>query len=135
MGITCQALGQPQQANHYRSMMKVLLSILCLAAVVAAEDEEAKFLTVDNSGATLLINSTSLIYAAVIGIPLIAITALIALLFGFDFGGFFAKERSDTNYNSQLPYATQDFQHYYNSVNRNLELLHPVFDKLKEAYE
>jgi len=113
--------------------MKVLLAVLCLVVAVAAEEDEARFLTIDDTGATLAINSTSLIYAAIIGIPLLIVGLVVLPLFGLSIDSLFKKDGGD--FADQFAYENQDYAQYSSYAKRTLDTLAPVITAIDQAYK
>merc|ERR1712212_524626 len=115
------------------STMKAIIALLCLAATVvcASSEEQGRFITIDQNGATLAINSTSFIYAAVIGIPLIIAAMIVLPFFGLDYEKFFNKESKDYDYTSGFD---QDFSSYSSYAQRSLNTLTPIIKAIDQAY-
>merc|ERR1712212_209241 len=76
-------------------------------------------------------NSTSFIYAAVIGIPLIIAAMIVLPFFGLDYEKFFNKESKDYDYTSGFD---QDFSSYSSYAQRSLNTLTPIIKAIDQAY-
>lgn len=79
----------------------VAIALLCLFAVARAEDDSSLeetarfgFLSLDNSGATLSFNSTSLQTVVVVGVILLILALVLVPLLGFDLAKLFAGKES-----------------------------------------
>jgi len=115
--------------------MKAIIALLCLVASVCAEEEQGRFITIDADGATLAINSTSFIYAAVIGIPLIIAALIVLPFFGLDYDKFFKKEGKDYDYSDYTSSDyDQDFSSYSSYAQRSLNTLTPIIKAIDQAY-
>ncbi|XP_076062339.1 uncharacterized protein LOC143037685 [Oratosquilla oratoria] len=120
--------------------MKIFLiaAVLCFASVVRAEDvekmeEEGRFgfLTLDNNGATLTFNSTSIQYAVLIGLAVLLGSLILLPLFGLSLGSIF-----NSGYEAPVyGYDTSGYASSYSSyAKRSLDFLSPVLTALKDAY-
>jgi len=116
----------------------VAIALLCIFAFASAEDkmeEEPRFgfLTLNNNGASLAFNSTSLQYAVIGGVILLVLALVVIPFLGFDLGNIFAKESFEDDY----PYAydNQGFSSYSSYAQRSLNMLSPILTALSEAYK
>ncbi|XP_045118512.1 uncharacterized protein LOC123508706 [Portunus trituberculatus] len=96
-------------------------------------DPRFAFLDVDDDGATLTFNSTSLQYAVVIGVVLLILGLVVVPLLGFDLANIFSA-RDD--YNAYGYGYDQDnyYSSYTSYAKRSLNVLSPVLKALAQTY-
>ncbi|XP_027239076.1 uncharacterized protein [Penaeus vannamei] len=119
----------------------VAVALLCLFAVARAEDDNSLeetarfgFLSLDDNGATLSFNSTSLQTAVVVGVILLILALVLVPLLGFDLAKLFAGKES-YDYPNYAYDNTQGYSSYTSYAQRSLNLLSPVLTALTEAYK
>ncbi|XP_050692935.1 uncharacterized protein LOC126983848 [Eriocheir sinensis] len=134
-----------------KQFVSILLLALCLASAsalpkdtlsnalkengVGDEDEGAGrfgFLTVNEEGAKLTFNSTSLQYAVVIGVVLLILGLVVIPLIGFDVAKLFSPRDS---YDNHYGYDTNNYSSYTSYAKRSLDVLSPVLTALAEGYK
>ncbi|CAL4090712.1 unnamed protein product, partial [Meganyctiphanes norvegica] len=96
------------------------------------EEGRFGFLTLDNSGAQLTFNSTSLQYAVVAGIALLLVAIILIPLLGYDVATLFSR-----NDNAQFAdYQNYDYSSSYSQfAKRSLDAFSPILQALQRAYE
>ncbi|XP_045615606.1 uncharacterized protein [Procambarus clarkii] len=118
----------------------VVLAVVCLAALASATgDEDPKetprfgFISLDNTGAVLTLNSTSLQYAVIAGIIVLVFALVIIPILGFDIAKHFATRDGydHFNYYNEQP----EYSSYTSYAKRSLDVLTPVLAALREAYK
>jgi len=91
------------------------------------------FLTLDNSGATLSFNSTSLQYAVVAGIALLLTALILVPLLGYDVSTFLPA-RNDQGPHTYTDYNNYDYSSYSQFAKRSMEEAVPILEAIYNAY-
>ncbi|KAK8403638.1 hypothetical protein O3P69_000019 [Scylla paramamosain] len=95
-------------------------------------DPRVGFLSVDDDGATLTFNSTSLQYAVVIGVVLLILGLVVVPLLGFDLAKLFSSRDDYDAYG--YSYDQDNYSSYTSYAKRSLNVLSPVLEALAQAY-
>ncbi|CAL4146724.1 unnamed protein product [Meganyctiphanes norvegica] len=108
-----------------------------MASLNAIDYDDGRYLVAnDDGGLAMVFNSTSLLYAAIILIPIAIFVALVAVpLLGYDLGSIFRRTfATDQEYYGNYAYEGQDVAAYTDYAQRSLEILSPVLRAIDELY-
>ncbi|CAL4113168.1 unnamed protein product [Meganyctiphanes norvegica] len=114
-----------------KSIVGAAVVMVCLFSVANASEEPDMFSEIgrvfftDDSGA-ITVNETSILYGALIAVPLLILALVVLPALGVDLNTIFSTERSD---------ATPQHQYYSQFAERSLDSFSPILEMLQKAYE